>query len=172
VISFQSLSKTSLVFAVLICSLTGIVNAQDGTAKTELGLRQRLLQMKMVEVEKQFRTIAERLQAERPEQAKLLTEAYQQSKEGLITSKMAQVTKLLNENQLDEARKIHLEVRDGLDQLVRLLTQRKEQTISKKDEIDQLEKMKEDILDQLRQCDPRKRQAVTSRTRRDRGSSV
>lgn len=145
-----------MVFVLVVCLFysitgTGIASGQDDTAKTELGLRQRLIQMKMVEVEKKFRSIAERLRVDKPEQAKLLTEAYQQSKEGLITNKMAQATSLLNQNRLDEARKLHLEVRDGLDQLVRLLTQRKEPTISKQKEIDQLEQWKSDIEEQLRQ---------------------
>lgn len=150
-ISIQSLCRTSFAAALLLCNFAGFVNGQDDTAKTELGLRQRLIQMKMVEVERKFRSIADSLRAEKPEQAKLLTEAYQRSKEGLITSKMAQATTLLNENRLDEARKIHLEVRDGLDELVRLLTQRKEPTVSKQQEIEQLEQFKQEIEDQLRQ---------------------
>ena len=150
-ISIQSLYRTSLALAVLLCSLAGSANGQDDTAKTELGLRQRLIQMKMVEVEKKFRSMADSLQAEKPEQAKLLTEAYQRSKESLITTKMAQVTVLLNENRLDDARKLHVEIRDGLDELVRLLTQRKEQTISKQEEIDRLEQTKAEIEEQLRQ---------------------
>ena len=149
-ISLQSFCRTYFVLAVLFGGLVGIANGQDDTVKTELGLRQKLIQMKMVEVEKKFRSIADKLQADQPEQAKLLTEAYQKSKESLITNKMAQATALLNDNQLDKAKKVHFEIRDGLDELARLLTQRKEPTISKQQEIDQLEKWKKDIEEQIR----------------------
>ena len=150
-ISLQSFCRTYFVLAVLFGGLVGIANGQDDTVKTELGLRQQLIQMKMLEVEKKFRSIADKLQTDQPEQAKLLTEAYQQSKESLITSKMAQATELLNDNQLDAAKKIHFEIRDGLDELVRLLTQRKEPTISKQQEVDRLEQWKKNIEEQIRQ---------------------
>ena len=150
-ISIQSFRRLIFALTVWICSLAAIANGQDDKAKTELGLRQRLLQLKMVEIEEKFRAVANRLQTDQPEQAELLTKAYQQSKEGLITSKMAQATALLNENRIDEARKIHEEVRDELDKLVRLLTRRKAPTVSKQKEISQLEKFKSEIEEQLRE---------------------
>lgn len=133
----------------------------DQQSKTELGLRQQLVQLKMQEVEKQFRAIATRLEKERPEQAKLLTAAYQQSKEQLITVKMEAITKLLNQNKLAEARQLQLEVKDGLNDLVRLLTQQKAPTLNKQQEMDQLNQWKNEIQKQLRQ-----QQKQTAETRK------
>ena len=131
------------------------VPAQDDEVKsklrTELGVRQRLVERKMVELETKLTVIAEKLREKEPERAKLLVAAYQQSKEQLITKKMAKISGLLDNNQLQEADQLLDEVIQNLEALIRLLTQQKDQTASKKDQEKQLERWKKNIEERLKE---------------------
>ena len=145
-----------VVMAVLISAVTlGSLNAQDDKTKsklrTELGIRQRLVERKMVELETKLTVIAERLREKEPERAKLLVAAYQQSKEQLITKKMAAISGLLDNNQLQQADELLDEVIQNLEALIRLLTQQKDKTASKKDEEKQLERWKKNIEERLKE---------------------
>ena len=73
------------------------------TRRSELGVRQKLVQRKMVELETKLTIIAERLKEKEPERHDRLIKAYQQSKEQLITKKMEEVSDLLDQDRLPEA---------------------------------------------------------------------
>ena len=81
---------------------------------------------------------------------------------------MAEASKLLDQNKLPEAEKVVDEVIQNLEALVRLLTEQKEQTQTKKEEMKQLEKWKKNIEERLKEekeqrdevekaCQPRRR---------------
>ena len=72
----------------LIATTALTAMAQDETRRSELGIRQLLVQKKMLELETKVTVIAEKLREKEPKRAELLVAAYQQSKEQLITKKM------------------------------------------------------------------------------------
>ena len=90
-----SFFRVAIIAALVWVASVSVLVAQDDTKssdlKTELGLRQRLVERKMSELETKLTVIAEKLREKEPERAKLLVAAYQQSKERLITKKMAQI---------------------------------------------------------------------------------
>ena len=79
-------NRLSFLRVAIIAALVSIANlsalvAQDDTQgsdlKTELGVRQRLVERKMSELETKLTVIAEKLREKEPERAKLLVAAYQ-----------------------------------------------------------------------------------------------
>ncbi len=138
----------------IACSSTVIVTAQDASSRrsplaekqrTVLGARQKLVERKMVELEGQLTQIADRIREKDPKKADRLVEAYQQSREQLITRKMAEAVELLDQNKLLQAEETLDEVVQNLDRLIRLLINQKTPEVSKQQEIEMLEQMKQDI---------------------------
>ncbi len=105
----------------------------------------------MLELESKLTVIAEKLREKDPKRAQLLIDAYQQSKEQLVTKKMARITELLDNNELHEAEKLSGEVMQSIEALIRLLMDQQEKTISKKEEEIQLDKWKKAIEEQLKE---------------------
>lgn len=116
---------------------------------TALGERQRLVERKMAELEERFAVIARELAEKEPEQAQKMVLAFQQARERLITSRMAEVAKLLDAGQTGEAGKQLDQVIASLDELVRLLVNRKDDKLDREQEEKMLEKWKQE-LEQLR----------------------
>ena len=115
--------------------------------RSELGERQRLIERKMVELEGAFSAVAIRMQAKEPERAKRLIMAYQAAKELLITRKMAEAGKLLDENKFDEATVKMEEVVGHIRELVKLLRNEDAKKMSKREELEMLQKWKQAIQD-------------------------
>ncbi|MDE0936470.1 MAG: hypothetical protein OSA89_11190, partial [Mariniblastus sp.] len=139
---------------VSVANLSGLVAQDDPKSpdlKTELGVRQRLVERKMSELETKLTVIAEKLREKEPERAKLLVAAYQQSKERLITKKMAKISSLLDTEKYQEADQLLDEVIQNLESLIRLLTQQKDQKASKKDQEKMLERWKQQIEERLQE---------------------
>ncbi|MFT5302641.1 MAG: hypothetical protein ACI814_003458, partial [Mariniblastus sp.] len=137
---------------VILCTLPAFAQDEDKLKlRSELGIRQRLVERKMLELESKLTVIAEKLQEKEPARAKLLVDAFQKSKEQLITKKMAMIGDLLDKNQLPEADKLTDEVIQNLESLIRLLTDQKDQELSKKDEIAQLDRWKKAIEERLKE---------------------
>ena len=154
------LKKTELwqiqlrLFIVLVgCAVGSICQAQESPAnqRTELGVRQKLVQRKMVELEAKFTIVAERIREKDAKRADLLIKTYQQSKELSLTKKMDEVSDLLNEQKYDEADKELNEVVEILESLIRMLTNEKEKTVSAQEEIAMLEAFKKNVQQQLQQ---------------------
>jgi hypothetical protein len=126
--------------------------AQDETSKrSELGLRQKLVERRMAELENKLTVIADRLREKEPERAARLVDAYQQSKELLITRKMAEVIDLLDQGQLPTAEQKLNEVVKNLESLIRILVDQKAPPLSKEQEMQMLEKWKEQIAERLKE---------------------
>ena len=150
-------SMILLLAATLVFSsvMVGDANAQDQASsrraklsdkqRTEFGARQKLVERKMIELEGQLTLIADRIREKDSKKADRLVEAYQQSREQLITRKMAEAVELLDQNKLVEAEETLDEVVQNLDRLIRLLINQKTPEVSKQQEIEMLEQMKQDI---------------------------
>jgi len=90
---------TKITLAMLLaCSTVAVTHAQGAPQdqKTELGIRQQLVKRKMIELEKKFMVVADRIREEKPQRAELLVKTYQKSKEESLTRKMEMVSELLN----------------------------------------------------------------------------
>ena len=133
------------------CFLGNLSAQDDTTRRSELGIRQKLVEQKMIELETKLTVIAERLQEKEPERAKRLIAAYQQSKEQLITKKMAEVSNLLDQDQLPAAEAKLNEVIENLEALIKLLTNEKEPTLTKQEEQKMLERWKENIQERIQE---------------------
>ena len=136
-----------LLVCLFVCAHALPLQAQDeeSSRRSELGVRQRLVQKKMLELETKLTVIAEKLREKEPKRAELLVKAYQQSKEQLITKKMDEVSKLLDNNRLAKADGLLDEVIVNIESLVRLLTQKKDMEATKQEEMAQLEKWKSEF---------------------------
>ena len=153
------------IFLLLAAILTAVIVSPDVSAaqaqpssrrakmgekqRTELGARQKLVERKMVELEGQLTQIADRIREKDPKKADRLVEAYQQSREQLITRKMAEAVELLDQNKLVEAEETLDEVIQNLERLIRLLINQKTPEVSKQQEIEMLEQMKRDIQNRI-----------------------
>ena len=121
-------------------------SAQDESQRrSELGERQRLVERNMAELEAQFVRVAESLQAKEPERAKRLIDALQQAKQQLIAKRMSDITGLLDANKYDDADHELTQVVEDLDQLVKLLLNSNTNEMSKKEELEALERWKEQL---------------------------
>jgi hypothetical protein len=137
----------------LVCCTVSVCCAQGaaGDQRTELGIRQQLVKRKMVELEKKFMVVADRIREEKPQRAELLVKTYQKSKEESLTRKMDLVSELLNSKKNDEAEQQLDEVVGILESLIRLLTNEKEKEVSPRQEMETLERIKQKIQKQLEQ---------------------
>jgi hypothetical protein len=103
----------------------------------------------MVELEKKFMVVADRIREEKPQRADLLVKTYQKSKEESLTRKMEMVSELLNTKEYDEAEQQLDEVVGILESLIRLLTNEKDKVVSAREEMEMLERIKQKIQKQL-----------------------
>ncbi len=138
------------------------LSAQDDPdRRSELGVRQKLVERRMVELENKLTVIADRLRAKEPERADRLVAAYQQSKELLITKKMAEVGELLDKGSFTEADRKLNEVIQSLESLIRILVDQKEKPISKEQEIEMLEKWRESIKERIHEQQQHRKETET-----------
>jgi len=126
--------------------------------RTALAVRQRLIERKMTELENKLTVIAERLKEKEPERAARMVAAYQASKERLITRRMAEVSQKLDGNQFGEAGQILDEVIRSLEALLKILVDREEPELSKQQEIQMLERCKDNIQERLREQQQQRRE--------------
>ena len=146
----QRVAKIALAMLFACCSVT-VADAQGPAAdqNTELGIRQQLVKRKMVELEKKFMVVADRIREDKPQRAELLVKTYQKSKEESLTRKMEMVSELLNSKKHDEAEQQLDEVVGILESLIRLLTNEKEKVVSAREEMETLERIKQKVQKQL-----------------------
>jgi hypothetical protein len=141
----SSLQSVALLFLSLFFASGLAARQDDKDRRSELGERQRLVARKMAELESRFEAVAFKLEAKEPERAKRLVEALQKARQDLITVKMEEITKLLDENRFAQAEAELDLVIVKLDELVRLLLDDKSRELTRQQEIDKLEKWKEEL---------------------------
>jgi hypothetical protein len=148
--AMNRLAKLTALSIITLTMFCGHLSAQDKKdEKSELAVRQRLVERKMVELEARFTAAAERIREKDPKRADRLIKTYQKSKEQSLSKKMSNVSQLLDEGSFAEADKELDEVIQVLESMIRLLTNDKEKTVSKKEEIETLEKIKKEIQKRL-----------------------
>ena len=142
-------SRTALRVAgsLLVCVawIAAACGQDDTQRRTELGERQRLVERNMAELESRFVRVAEALQAKEPERAQRLIATLNQAKEKLISRRMTEVTRLLDANQLDEAERALRLVVDDLEELVRVLLNDQRDSMTRRQEVEALERWKSEI---------------------------
>ena len=146
----RTLVAAIIVAGFAFCSM-GSAQETANDPRTELGVRQKLVQRKMVELEAKFTIVAERIREKDEKRADLLIKTYQQSKELSLTKKMDEVSALLNAEKYDEADQELNEVVEILESLIRMLTNEKDKEVSAKEEIAMLEEFKKNVEEQLQQ---------------------
>lgn len=161
----------ALLIASLVMALASTTLADEESSgnrqKTELGIRQQLVQRKMVELELKFTVVAEKIREKDPKRADLLIETYQKSREQSLTTRMERVSELLNEGKYVQAQENLDEVTEILESLIRLLTDEKNRELSPKDEMDMLEKFKQQVTQQLQQQRKQTREAEKAANRKE-----
>lgn len=161
----------ALLIAPLVMALASTTLADEESSgnrqKTELGIRQQLVQRKMVELELKFTVVAEKIREKDPKRADLLIETYQKSREQSLTTRMERVSELLNEGKYVQAQENLDEVTEILESLIRLLTDEKNRELSPKDEMDMLEKFKQQVTQQLQQQRKQTREAEKAANRKE-----
>ncbi len=145
--------SVSLLVAVMGTSPSMTVAQEPAAAqekqKSELAVLQRQAERMLTEVEARFTAAAERMRKEDPEKADRLIKTYQKSKEESLTKKMALASSLMDEGSFAEAKQELVEIITVVDAMIRVLTNEKEKVISKKDEIENLEKFRNELRQRL-----------------------
>jgi hypothetical protein len=143
-------------------------DAQDDRQhRSELGVRQKLVERRMTELENKLTIIADRLREKEPERAARLVEAYQQSKQLLITRKMAEVSELLDQSQFGQAEQKLNEVIQSLESLIRILVDQKEPPMSKEQEMEMLERWKDKVQERIKEQKEQRRETEKISHRED-----
>lgn len=152
---WKSVVSAASISLILVASANA---RQDSDRRSELGLRQKLVERRMSELENKLTVIADRLREKEPERAALLVAAYQQSKELLITRKMAEVSELFDKKDYAGADQKLNEVIENLESLIRILVAQKEPPLSKEQEMELLEQWKEKIQEQIKEQNQQRRE--------------
>src|SRR2546423_6262352 len=98
---------TAFVFAAIVMVQLGIAQPPAAppqpTGTTPLGIRQQRVERMMEELERKFKSLKLALQQNEPERAERLQLTLNRAKELLIQKRMTDITKLLDQTQLDTA---------------------------------------------------------------------
>ena len=167
----RTLFAAVIVAGCAVCC-SGLAQETANDPRTELGVRQKLVQRKMVELEAKFTIVAERIREKDEKRADLLIKTYQQSKELSLTKKMDEVSELLNAEKYDEADQELNEVVEILESLIRMLTNEKEKTVSAKEEIAMLEEFKKNVEEQLQQQRKQTRETEQAANKEKAGEQI
>ena len=135
--------------ACLLISPISAIAAEQAEPGSPLGVRQQRVRRMMQDLDRKFQSLAEKLQATEPEQAKRLVEAFQQSKERLLEKRMTDISRLLDQTKLTAASGKQNEVLTELDALLRILLEQARDWDRVNDEIDRLEKMRQQVRELL-----------------------
>ena len=168
----HTLVTTALLASAFIVCAAASAQEKSGDARTELGVRQKLVQRKMVELEAKFTIVAEKIREKDEKRADLLIKTYQQSKELSLTKKMDEVSALLNAEKYDEADQELNEVVEILGSLIRMLTNEKEKTVSAKEEIAMLEEFKKNVEEQLQEQRKQTRETEQAANKEKAGEQI
>jgi hypothetical protein len=112
---------------------------------TPLGVRQQRVERMMEELERKFRTLQAALTQTEPERAKKLKETYDKAKELLIQQRMADVTRLLDQAQLEPATGGQKAILADLRTLLEILLDEKSDRDKAREEFERLSEWKQQI---------------------------
>lgn len=142
------------VLAVALMGFRGVAQEAPvpASGKTPLGVRQQRVERMMDDLERKFKILAQTLQKTEPERAERIVKTLQESKQLLVQQKMADIVKLLDQSQLDDATTGQQQVLKDIRHLIALLLDEQDDR-SAQEEWKQLMEWKktiEEILDEER----------------------
>ena len=128
-------------------AVAGTDEKANGNGDSALGVRQQRVKRLMLDLERKFSELASKLEAEQPDQAKKLTEAFQRSKELLMQQRMDEITGLLNSQKLESASDGQSEIVGDIKNLISILLEEEDELEKMKQKIKDLEEMKQRLED-------------------------
>jgi hypothetical protein len=142
------------VLAVAVMGLRSIAQEVPvpASGKTPLGVRQQRVERMMDDLERKFKILAQTLQKTEPERAERIVKTLQESKQLLVQQKMADIVKLLDQSQLDDATTGQQQVLKDIRHLIALLLNEQDDRSAQEEwkQLMEWKKMIEDILDEER----------------------
>ncbi len=113
-----------------------------------LGVRQQRVKRMLLELDRKFAEIAEKLKAEQPEQAEKLDQAFKESKDMLLEQRMDEITRMLDGARLETATEEQQAMIDDVKELINMLLADDEETDPFEEDLKELQAWKE-MLEQL-----------------------
>lgn len=124
-----------------------------------LGVRQQRVERMMEDLDRKFKSLAQTLEKSEPERAKRLVDTLQQSKQLLIQQRMAQIVAMLNEARLDQATAEQKQILADLRLLIQMLLDETDDKEKLRQELERLERWKEEINRLLEEEYPQRRES-------------
>ena len=139
-----------IIFGILLLApASGQDTPEAASARsTAVGVRQEHVQRMMQDLEQKFVDLARTLEKTEPGQAKRLIEALQRSKEAGVENRMGEIARLLNESDFSTATDGQKQVVVELQKLIAILL---EEDDALQDELDRLERWKEQIEELIKE---------------------
>ena len=138
----------------LMCPWASLASAQDAppapSGTSPLGIRQQRVERMMEELERKFKGLKLALQQNEPERAQRLQQTLNRAKELLIQKRMGDVTRLLDEAQLDTAGDGQKAVLADIRALLALLLNEKNDRDKAREEFERLDQWRRDIENLIR----------------------
>ena len=148
------------IFLFLLAPAIAQETGDDGS-DSALGVRQQRVKRLMLDLERKFSELAAKLEAEQPEQAQKLTEAFQRSKELLMQQRMDEVTKLLNRQKLETASEEQAKIVGDIKGLIEILLEEEDELEKMKQKIKELEEWKQKLQDLIEKEEELKEDSAT-----------
>ena len=117
--------------------------------QTELGIRQKLVEQKMLELESKFTSAAEKIREQDPQRADRLVQTYQKAREESLAAKMAQASAMLDKDDTAGAEQLLDEIIEILERLIRQLTNEQEKEATKQETIERLEQFQKQLQQRM-----------------------
>ena len=131
-------------------------DAVPATSKTPLGVRQQRVERMMEDLERKFKVLAQTLQKTEPERAERIVKTLQESKQLLIQQRMDEISKLLDESQLEGATSGQTQVLGDIHKLIALLLDQHNDRDKIREEYERLNEWKKEIESILQEERPQK----------------
>src|SRR5262245_5018174 len=141
-------------FVVLLLAGASIASAQEppptSGGTSPLGIRQQRVERMMEDLERKFKTLKLSLQQNEPERAERLQQTLNRAKELLIQKRMGDVTRLLDQAQLDTAGEGQKVLLADIRALLALLLDEKNDRDKAREEFERLSQWKKEIENLIR----------------------
>lgn len=153
-------SPAGLLLAFALCAASAAAQESPPTAPaTPLGIRQQRVERMMEDLERKFKSLKLSLQQNEPERAERLQQTLNKAKELLIQKRMGDITRLLDQTQLDTATDGQKALLADIRALLELLLNEKSNRDKAREEFERLSQWKQEIEKLIRQERTEKRES-------------
>jgi hypothetical protein len=132
---------------------------EDGLKTTPLGVRQARVERMVEDLERKFNQLAQALAKAEPERAQRLADALKQAQALGIKGRMAAITRLLDQQQLDPAKSEEQKILTDIKDLLALLLDEKNDKDKNREEFERLSEWKKQIEEVIQAQKGEKREA-------------